>query len=51
MKKCLLVIDAQESFRQSDYFVPRDLAAYITAQNALIDGCVAQAFRWCASST
>ena len=42
MKKCLLVIDAQESFRQRDYFVPRDLAAYITAQNALIDGCVAQ---------
>ena len=42
MKKCLLVIDAQESFRQRDYFVPRDLAAYITAQNALIDGCVVQ---------
>ena len=42
MKKCLLVIDAQESFRQRDYFVSRDLAAYITAQNALIDGCVAQ---------
>ena len=42
MKKCLLVIDAQESFRQRGYFVRCDLAAYITAQNALIDGCVAQ---------
>lgn len=42
MKKCLLVIDAQESFRQRDYFVPRDLPAYITAQNALIEGCLAQ---------
>lgn len=42
MKKCLLVIDAQESFRQRDYFVSRDLPGYFAAQNALIDGCVAQ---------
>ena len=39
-----MVIDAQESFRQRGYFVRCDLAAYITAQNALIDGCVAQGF-------
>ncbi len=42
MKTCLLVIDAQESFRQRDYFVNRDLPGYIAAQNALIEGCVAQ---------
>lgn len=42
MKTCLIVIDAQESFRQRPYFTERDLPAYIAAQNALIKGCVAQ---------
>lgn len=42
MKTCLIVIDAQESFRQRPYFTDVDLPAYIAAQNALIDGCVAQ---------
>jgi nicotinamidase-related amidase len=41
MKTCLIVIDAQESFRQRPYFTERDLPAYIAAQNALIDGCAA----------
>ena len=42
MKTCLIVIDAQESFRQRPYFTDTDLPAYLAAQNALIDGCVAQ---------
>lgn len=42
MKTCLLVIDAQESFRQRPYFTDHDLPAYLAAQNALIDGCVAK---------
>ena len=42
MKSCLIVIDAQESFRQRPYFTARDLPAYVAAQNALIDGCVAR---------
>jgi nicotinamidase-related amidase len=41
MKICLIVIDAQESFRQRPYFTERDLPAYIAAQNALIEGCAA----------
>ena len=41
MKSCLILIDAQESFRQRPYFTNTDLPAYIAAQNALIDGCVA----------
>lgn len=40
MKTCLVVIDAQESFRQRPYFTERDLPAYIAVQNALIDGCL-----------
>jgi nicotinamidase-related amidase len=40
MKTCLLVIDAQESFRQRSYFTTNDLPAYAQAQNALIDGCL-----------
>ncbi len=40
-KSCLLVIDVQESFRQRPYFSQRDLGAYLAAQNALINGCVA----------
>ena len=38
MKTCLIVIDAQESFRQRTYFTERDLPAYLEAQNALIEG-------------
>ena len=39
MKTCLIVIDAQESFRHRPYFTERDVPAYLAAQNALIDGC------------
>lgn len=42
MKTCLILIDAQESFRQRPYFTATDLPAYLEAQNALIDGCVTQ---------
>ena len=38
MKTCLIVIDAQESFRHRPYFTTRDLPAYVAAQNALIAG-------------
>jgi len=38
MKTCLIVIDAQESFRHRPYFDPSALPAYLAAQNALIDG-------------
>jgi nicotinamidase-related amidase len=41
MNTCLILIDAQESFRQRPYFTATDLPAFVTAQNALIDGCVA----------
>jgi nicotinamidase-related amidase len=41
MKTCLVLIDAQESFRHRPYFTSTDLPAYLAAQNALIDGCVA----------
>ncbi len=41
MKTCLLVIDAQESFRHRPYFTEQDLPAYLAAQNALTDGCLA----------
>ncbi|MDD5029228.1 MAG: isochorismatase family protein [Rhodoferax sp.] len=41
MKTCLVLIDAQESFRQRPYFTATDLPAFLAAQNALIDGCVA----------
>ncbi|MDQ7955844.1 MAG: isochorismatase family protein [Rhodocyclaceae bacterium] len=41
MKTCLIVIDAQESFRHRPYFRPDDVPAYLAAQNALIEGCVA----------
>ena len=36
MKTCLLVIDAQESFRHRPFFTEQDLPAYLAAQNALI---------------
>jgi nicotinamidase-related amidase len=42
MKKCLIVIDSQESFRHRPYFTPATLPGYLAAQNALIAGCVAQ---------
>jgi nicotinamidase-related amidase len=42
MKTCLILIDAQESFRQRPYFTNADVPAYLNAQNALIDGCVAR---------
>ncbi len=42
MKPCLLLIDIQESFRRRPYFTERDLPAYLAAQNALIEGCVAR---------
>lgn len=42
MKSCLLVIDAQESFRHRRYFNQRDFGAYVGAQNALIQGARAQ---------
>jgi nicotinamidase-related amidase len=38
MNTCLIVIDAQESFRHRDYFTDLDLPAYLTAQNQLIAG-------------
>ena len=42
MTSCLLVIDAQESFRHRPYFNATDLPAYLGAQNALIAACIAQ---------
>ena len=42
MKTCLIVIDVQESFRHRPYFTAQDLPAYLRAQNALIEGCVAR---------
>ena len=42
MKSCLIVIDAQESFRHRPFFTEHDVPAYLAAQNALIQGCVAQ---------
>ena len=38
MSTCLVVIDAQESFRHRPYFTEDDLPAYLQAQNALIAG-------------
>ena len=40
MKTCLIVIDAQESFWHRPYSTDRDMAPYLAAQNALIEGCV-----------
>ena len=39
MKSCLVVIDAQESFRHRPYFTERDMPAWLAAQNALIEAC------------
>jgi nicotinamidase-related amidase len=41
MKSCLIVIDAQESFRQRAYWSEEIARPYFTAQNALIEGCAA----------
>ncbi|WP_431107295.1 cysteine hydrolase family protein [Variovorax paradoxus] len=41
MKSCLIVIDAQESFRQRAYWSEDVARPYFAAQNALIEGCVA----------
>jgi nicotinamidase-related amidase len=41
MKSCLIVIDAQESFRHRPYSTEQGMPAYLAAQNALITGCVA----------
>lgn len=37
MTSCLLVIDAQQSFMHRPYFAPRDVPAYLDAQNRLIE--------------
>jgi nicotinamidase-related amidase len=42
MHTALLVIDAQASFTRRPYFRPEGLAAYLAAQNALIDGAAAR---------
>jgi nicotinamidase-related amidase len=42
IKNCLIVIDAQESFRHRPYYTAQDMPAYLAAQNALIAGCVAR---------
>ena len=42
MKTCLIVIDVQESFRHRPYSTERDIPAFLGAQNALIEGCVAR---------
>ena len=42
MKSCLIVIDVQESFRHRPFFTSDGLAAFLEAQNALIEGCMAQ---------
>lgn len=41
MKSCLIVIDAQESFRQRAYWSEDVAQPYFAAQNALIEGCLA----------
>jgi nicotinamidase-related amidase len=41
MKSCLIVIDAQESFRQRAYWSESVAQPYFAAQNALIEGCSA----------
>ncbi len=39
MTACLIVIDAQESFRHRPYYRADDVPAWLAAQNALIAGC------------
>lgn len=42
MKTAMILIDAQESFRQRPYFSPIGLPAYLQHQNTLIAGCKSQ---------
>lgn len=42
MNTCLLLIDAQESFRHRPFWTESDLPDYLSAQNALIAGCRAR---------
>lgn len=42
MHTCLIVIDAQESFRHRPYYNKEAMDVYLAAQNALIDGAVSQ---------
>jgi nicotinamidase-related amidase len=42
MNTCLIVIDAQESFRHRPYYTTQNVPAYLSAQNALIAGCAAK---------
>lgn len=42
MNTCLLVIDVQESFRHRPYWREAAAPAYLAAQNAQIDGCLAR---------
>ena len=42
MHTALLVIDAQESFTRRPYYRPEGMAAYLQAQNALIQGAAAR---------
>jgi len=39
MKSCLVLIDAQESFRHRPYFTERDYPAWLAAQNELVEAC------------
>jgi nicotinamidase-related amidase len=41
MTTCLIVIDAQQSFRQRPYWADSLATPYLAAQNALIEGCAA----------
>ncbi len=42
MKTCLIVIDAQESFRHRPYYTEHVMPSYLHAQKMLIEGCVAK---------
>jgi nicotinamidase-related amidase len=42
---CLVVIDAQESFRVRDYYTEQGMTAYLEAQNALIEGALQRGIR------
>jgi len=38
MKSCLILIDAQESFRHRPFFTEADVPAWLSAQNRLVEG-------------
>ena len=42
MKTCLLVIDVQASFTRRPYYNPQHVDVFLSAQNALIEGCQRQ---------